>query len=259
MKCKYCYGEAIRWGTRKSRQKWRCKRCSKHFTYGEKIVKIDRPIIYDYSLGYVIGVLAGDGSLSKYIEKSYYRKGKRSRKVDATLVTKRWRYAFQLAVKDEDFAQAFSEHLENVTGKKTTPFPMTRKVESIAGNPTPNYTFHGFKVMLKSQEWYHKIKPLVDDLNWITKVPHEVKRGFLRGMYDSEGGAYQDDYSRRIHFTSKDYKLIMLVRKLLGDFGITPNEARLRPHDIFHMRFANKRKVDRFYREIGFSIKRKQI
>ena len=261
MECKFCGSVAIRLGTRKGKQKWQCKSCGKNFTFGEKRIKKEKPIEFNFSLGYVIGVLVGDGSLSKWKDYHYFDdKHRQVPKAKATKIVPRFRHGFQLQVKDEDFAVAFQDQLEKVTGKRACLCPI-QGIGMTTRNMVPiPYTFHRFKVQLISKEWHDKIKPLLDDLLWINKSALEVKLGFLRGFFDSEGG-YGSWGS--IKLTNTNMNLLRVSKKLLNELNINctiyadKNNSKIyKTHKISILRIP-KCDSNRFLETVGFSIKRK--
>ena len=222
--------------------------------FGIPIQKEERPLNYDFSLGYVIGVLVGDGSLSKWKDYHYFDgKNKQVPKAKATKIVPRFRHGFQLTVKDQDFAETFAQHLSRTTGKKVTMYPIQLKpVTNIAGNVLRKpYVFHGFKVKSISKEWYCRLKPLKEDLSWIKESFVEVKRGFLRGLFDSEGG-----YGSwgAVNLTNTNVPLLCLAKGLLSDFNISSTiysnqkmpRLRIPKNNSFY-----------FLDAIGFSIERK--
>lgn len=260
MNCPYCnHDEAILYGSKLDLRYWRCRKCRKFFEDDNPIVDDGKPLPQTYSLGYVIGVLTGDGSLLRWRETRHY--GANLREVAKSKATKhilRYRYGFQLGVKDEDFAIEFAKHLKNVTGKETHPYPITKKSRTTVNLKPVPYTYHGFKVQLRSKEWYYRIKPLQTDLDWIKAANKQVKLGFIRGMYDSEGGRFKSKYRTSIHLTSKDVRLVRLVRELLAEFGIQTHKINARKDGCFRLNFCRSEMVRLFDERIGFSIERKK-
>lgn len=257
MTCKVCGSEkVIRWGTRKNKQVWRCKSCGRYFTSGEKRKREERPIIFNYSLGYVVGVLVGDGSISRWRDYHYFdERGQQVPKAKATRIVPRFRYGFQLQCKDKDFAETFARHLQEVTGRDVSPYPIKHKpVTEMAGNKLSKpYTFHGFRVQLTHKELYDKIKPLTEGLSWIKDADIEVRRGFLRGIVDSDGGVTKRP---RVHLTNKDVNLLHLVRSLLDELGIKGHICPM--GTLFRLWIHSRENVKRFFKTIGFSIQRKK-
>jgi len=254
MKCKWCGSDkVIRYGGYRKKQLWKCKSCGRCFYFGLKREKEERPLRFDYSLGYVIGVLLGDGSLSKWKDYHYFDdKFRQVPKSEATRIVPRFRYGFQLQCKDKDFAEEFAKHLQSVTGKKPCLHPIKKKSKTTKNLKLIPYTFRGFKVQLISKEWYHKIKPLLEDLSWIRSSDDEVKRGFLRGMFDSEGGY---DSWGGVNLTNKNIELLALVKGLLNDLEI--NSSVYSKCKIPRLRVP-KKDARCFLETVGFSIERRK-
>jgi hypothetical protein len=228
----------------------------KNFTFGLPLQKEERSLSYNFSLGYVVGVLVGDGSLSKWKDYHYFGdKNKQVPKAKATKIVPRFRYGFQLQCKDEDFAKAFAEHFGGVTGKKATMYAIQSKLLTvIAGNVLRKpYIFHGFKVQSISKEWHDKIKPLVTDLSWIHSCGQEVKIGYLRGFYDSEGGV---DKRPRVHLTNKNEALLILAKDLLAELGIMTHLYKI--GNMYRLWIHSKDNVRKFSELVSFSIQRKK-
>lgn len=192
------------------------------------------------SLGYVIGVLVGDGSLTKTRDYHYFKNGKQVRKAEATKIVPRFRHTISLQCRDEDFAKAFVTHLKVVTLKKPT-FYKVKKY---------------YHVRLTSIEWFHKLKPLKDDLMWIINSSFETKKGFLRGLFDSEASV---DKRPRVCLYNKNYDLLVFSQKLLKEFGIESyliSKEKIRGARCSRLYiYKNARE---FGQLIGFSIQRKK-
>lgn len=201
----------------------------------------------NYSLGYVIGTLKGDGSLHRSIDYHYFdHKSRQVVKAKAVRRVPRFRFAMVLGVMDKDFADTFAEHLEKVTGKRPCR-TMTKRGE--------------YKAILISKEWYDKLLPLKTDLEWIRTADTEVKRGFLRGMFDSEGSIQKRDYGRRVTLYNKNIPLLKLCQLLLFEFGVNSffrDENNIKGATCSRVTFGSKNDVEKFRREINFSIKRKR-
>lgn len=198
----------------------------------------------------------GDGSISKWRDYYYFDdKHHHVKKAEATKIVPRFRYGFQLQCKDQDFAIMFAKQLELIMGKKPCLYPIEHPpVYEMAGHRLSKpYVFKGFKVHSVSKEWYGKLKPLTENLSWIKTSNSEVKRGFLVGLFDSDGGVSKRP---RVHLTNKNRKLLNLVKNILHDFGI---KASINPQaNLFRLWIHDKENVQLFYQKIGFSIERKK-
>jgi len=257
MECKRCgSSHIIRYGTRNGKQVWKCKNCGKYYTYGKPLKKKEISLVFNYSLGYVIGVLVGDGSLSKWKDYHYFdHKHRQVPKSQATKIVPRYKYGFQLQAKDKEFVETFARHLEEVSGRKVKPYPIkSREMKEMAGHKLSKpYTFHGFKAQLIHKKLYQKINPLTENLTWIKEANLEVRKGFLRGLFDSDGGVSKRP---RVHLTNQKISLLQLTKELLEQLGI---KSRISPlGTLFRLWIDSKENNRKFFNIIGFSIKRKQ-
>jgi len=179
-------------------------------------------------LAYILGVIYGDGFLGKW--------------------------EIKLKVKDKDFAENFSKCISTWSGYNC---PAKKNKENL------------FLVRLYSTQAckFLSRKKLIETKNWTL----EDKISFLRGLFDSEGCA--PDATKRaksIIFYNSNKKIINIVSFLLRELGIAhsviPRKSskgkigsrefiRKKSYYIAITSYENKKK---FYRLIGFSIKRKQ-
>lgn len=179
-------------------------------------------------LGYVLGAIYGDGYLGKY--------------------------SIKLKVKDSDFAETFAKNILKWSGHTS----------SIRKDKFGLYIvrFHS----IRGCEFLSSIK-MIDIKNWKTGN----KISFLRGLFDSEGCA--PDATKRaksIILYNSNKKIISLTSFLLNELNIKhsitsrkPSKGKIGRWDFIRKKnycisitnYENKKK---FYRIIGFSIKRKQ-
>jgi len=250
----------IRYGGPGTNQTWKCKKCGKHKNHGKKIPKKQAKLEYNYSLGYIIGVILGDGSMGKSKDYWYFNdKNQQVPKAQATRIIPRYRHLFQLQVIDKDFTEEYAKHIKILMGKTTKPYLIKNKpVTEIAGNKLKKpYSPTIYKVQFSSEEWYHILKPLLENFDWLKNANREVKRGFLVGLYDSEGGAHPEKYRIRVHLTNKNRDLLELVRGLLKEYEIESG-IYLNSQNIYRLSFGKRAHVNIFANNLGFSIKRKQ-
>lgn len=261
LQCKWCRsGQIIRYGGKGNKQLWHCKSCRKSFYFGLKKEKKEKPLLFNYSLGYIIGVLVGDGSLSKWRDYHYFDdKFRQVPKSKATKIVPRYRYGLQLLVKDKDFAETFAKHLQIISGRNVSHYPVTcKEVTEIAGNKLSKpYSFHGFRVQQTNKELYKKLLPLKEDLTWIYDANDDVKTGFLGGFFDSDGGTEKG--RARITLTKKDIKLLELTRSLLEEFEIYSNIYSCPSWKGISRIYITGLDTNKFHNKIGFSIKRKKL
>jgi len=185
-------------------------------------------------LAYIFGVIEGDG---------YCRKRKNTKRTSGEIILK---------VKDKDFAEEFANRLKRWSGV----------------NP---------KYWEKDGEFFTALYS-VDAVDVIKKIRlreliisnKKVKSNFLKGMYDSEGGVIGTNLNRRkfacrwIHFSNNNEKLVKTVNRILNDLGI-PHKIKSRIHSGFGSKklqyevlIFGLENFKKFYKNIGFSIKRKQ-
>jgi intein-encoded DNA endonuclease-like protein len=187
-------------------------------------------------LAYIIGVELGDG----YTEK------------DGRI---------GLNAKDKEFVEEFAKNLSIVLGRR----PIKLKFKKNIGC---------YNVRVISKTLYELLRKPVD-LKRIKKyVEHcpECTAAFLRGLFDSEGHA---DASGYICVDNTDYTLLVYAQKLLKRFGIeatgpylvvpkgTPIYDRrtgkqYKTNEDCYRLYIRSKDLMKFYRCVGFTIKRKQ-
>jgi len=181
--------------------------------------------IYNEKLGYVLGVLFGDGSVSGSVA--------------------------ELCVKDYDFAEAFANTISEVLNKR----PVCKISKSKDGY------YYVSVHRRKFAEWFKALTyGSLEDILFGNK---EMARGFLRGFFDSEG-TYD---GVQLKVDNKDPNLIILVVNLLDIyFGIEASihqyytKSQWNPKGYWVFRaYLPKRYHSLFLKEVGFSIKRKQL
>jgi len=147
-------------------------------------------------LGYVIGVILGDGCLTKrgYIE---------------------------LWTKDKDFADYFAEIIELWCGKK--PSRGIDKRTIMKSPTTKKYYRHdkGYRIRLGFTNAALFLKEKIKSLDWVYSTPKWFKKEVLKGLFDSEGCFYIDKKGNGwILFSNENLRLINLFKHLLKEFGI---------------------------------------
>jgi len=101
----------------------------------------------------------------------------------------------------------------------------------------------------------------------------ETVRYYLRGLYDSEGNNYRN---KQIQLSNSKEKLLKYVQYLLkeyfdiiatgpylmekaGDTKVIKGVKRTRKHDCYEISISKKENIQKFLREIEFSIARRQL
>lgn len=185
---------------------------------------------FNESLGYILGVLKGDGWAGK--DKCY---------------------GICLTVKDCDFADAFTKALTDVYGG--------RKPLKPHKNSKGYYTISTRRKNLVN--WVRSINPYE-----LLIANKEMARGFLRGFFDSEGSCGCSSKGQSyITASCKDMELVILCADLLDcRFGIEcgmwkdfAQSGYSRERIWMYGLCILKRCQSKFLSEIGFSIKRKQV
>jgi intein-encoded DNA endonuclease-like protein len=191
----------------------------------------------------VIGVRLGDG----YTYERSIRKTSRG-------------YIIALGAKDKEFVEEFGRCLGNVLGRKPIrPWKDVRR----------------YIVEAKSKTLYKLLRKPIDLKRIRSYVEHCPKcvAAFLRGLFDSEGNVGKDGY---IRLYNTNYEILVYAQRLLWRyFGIestgpwphkqkgTPmHDPRTRKlykanEDCYYI-YIGAKSLPRFYRYIGFTIKRKQ-
>lgn len=220
--------------------------------------------ISDYSWGYVFGVLVGDGYLTASKDYHYFDLcGRQVRKAQSIRKVPRIRFMIGLVCKDREFAEKFAEHMAVITGKPMTWTFLRRTFKQINGTilETP-YTLDYYRVTTISKHYYPQFYRIKKDiltfsmgLAWDSQ---DVTRGFLRGVYDSEGSIEQRKYGKRVWLYNKNVQLLKLCQNLLlSHYGIK-SSFRVKKNGMAHIVFGSKGAVERFRKEINFTIKRKR-
>ena len=196
-------------------------------------------------LAYVIGAVCGDGYVG--LERRD-RKGYRQARI-------------HLRAKDKEFVEEFAIRIGRVLNRS----PHKPKILRSAGR-------YYYYTQVRSKTLYELLKKPVDLERLRKYIEHCDKciAAFLRGFFDAEGGVLKDG---SIYVVNSDYRLLKYVQSLLGRFKIAttdPNFLHQRG-SIIHMnerQYIRRRDVYyiyvkqscnmRFYKHIGFTIKRKQ-
>jgi intein-encoded DNA endonuclease-like protein len=190
-------------------------------------------------LGYVIGVVLGDGYTS---EKSHG-------------------HVIGLGAKDKEFVKDFGRRLGNVLGRE----PIRPKFKEVVGK---------YYVEAVSRTLYELLRKPVG-LKRIKKYVEHCKKcaaAFLRGLFDSEGHV-----SKRgcIILYNTNYEVLVYAQRLLRKFGIEstgPWPHKRKGTTIHDPRTGKQYKANKdcyyiyilakslltFYRHIGFTVRRKQ-
>lgn len=195
-------------------------------------------------LAYVIGVVAGDGWVVK-------------------ISTRSGGYRIGVKAKDREFIEEFARCLGKVLGREP-PKPIT-----VEGGK--------LEVRVQSKTLYQLLqKPFdIGMIRPLAEYSEDCIRSFLRGFFDSEGSV--DKNKGEICCYNTDIRLLEYVQKLLRALGIETTGPRIKARkgsiykicykiwerttvkrkDVYCIEVRAKDRL-KFYRLVGFTIKRKQ-
>lgn len=183
-----------------------------------------------FSLGYTIGVVFGDGNLSSWKERNGAE-----------------HFYVRLKAKDKDFVEFFEKHINLIGGHCTTFFDKRG--------------FYNATVHSKSLHIFLKNFPTTEAL----KMSKDMKRGFLMGIFDSEGTITKrkNCNGHQIKIINKNEQLIDVCKRLLEEFGIKANKYKVggssfNPNGTYYNLYIKAESLTNFFVNLGFSIKRKQ-
>lgn len=249
------YKEAIR--LRKDHG-WGKRRISKEIGVSENTVKgwlyhgystLNRinsfEIMSCYELGYVMGSVKGDGNL--FFDKTKGRYGG---------------YMVSLHAKDIDFLNEFNRCI-CILLNKNKPYTLVSQSKG------------KIRVECSCKGLYDYLRKPLDEHKAIIEASNETATGFLKAMFDGEGGAYYNlkqgkldrpsvrcyntnlellEYIKQILYTK--FGIIATISKLYDD-GYTGSDGCVRKAS-YHIGISRYNDIVNFYRYIGFIIKRKQ-
>ena len=186
-------------------------------------------------LGYLCGLIAGDGWLDK-----------NSRNYSIHVVTTRVEFAWHTAraMNRVGLSPVLGERL----GTRTFPNGTTR-------------TDKMFSVIANSKILYEALRPYKRAYYW--RIPKflttdESLRGFLQGIFDAEGSAPPPSGigGGAIRLVQKSKSHILIIKKLLGKYGIS---CQVHPtRNCWRLNICGKENKKRFYELIGFGLDYKQ-
>lgn len=172
---------------------------------------------------------------------------------DAHIETHPGRKGVTLNVRDKDFALVFMTHLEKWS-EKTPYFHLDKE---------------GFYIV---RTYSKEIAEFIKEFNLedVLSAPMEIKRYFLKGLFDSEGSVGISNLdiprkaSRHIGFYNSNKNLIRITHKVLKQLNIK-HHINTRIHSGFGSKktqyeiiITGFRNISLFKKLVGFSIKRKE-
>lgn len=180
-------------------------------------------------LGYLLGVIYGDGTLTN-VDNEDYR--------------------ICLNATDRDFVERFAQALARVLNRKPIPIRSFRE----QGNGKTRYRAYAASYLL--YQWANQ--PLYKHKELLNKYPRE----FLRGFFDSEGTIRIRKHQSTISLSNTKQELIALCSKLLNNLGIKcktytseKTNSKWRTEHILYI--SGQREVKNFITAIGSSVQRK--
>jgi intein-encoded DNA endonuclease-like protein len=196
-------------------------------------------------LAYVTGAVLGDGSTRKRVGRNSYN----------------FDFFIRLKAKDKEFVEDFGRRLGNVLGRR----PIRPKFKEVVGK---------YYVEAASKTLYELLRKPID-LKRIKKYVEHCKKciaAFLRGLFDSEGCVSEKGY---ISLYNSNYEVLVYAQRLLRRFGIEstgpwphiqkgttmhdPRTGKLyKTKKDCYCIYIRAESLLKFYRHIGFSIRRKQ-
>lgn len=146
------------------------------------------------ALGYVLGVLLGDGSV--YVRKR--KSGKRT-------------YCVQLGVKDKEFAEKFATALKKIGLNSSVPHLKS------------DGSYQAQAVSRNFCEWYKSLcsENGLPDLNKIRSVIKKFDSQFVCGFYESEGSIGFHKFGKlRMRMGNRRRELLLMVQDILKCYGV---------------------------------------
>jgi len=191
-----------------------------------------------WELGYILGVIYGDGYIS-------FKRSKVTSKIIKGQVG--------LEVKDEDFANFFKSQIEKWSGLK------------VSSGFNKKGLYFSMLSSLRASNFLDNF-----DINDLIIAKKEVRAGFLRGFFDAEGGVSGSNLktpriaTRFVSCINSDKKLILLVKDLIESIGIKVQNIDGRTGIGFNekgisyrLRIGGKENLIKYKNKVGFSIERK--
>ena len=169
-----------------------------------------------YALGYVIGVIFGDGSISKDVHDSLKRSDGALRDRPVTL------YRIRLQVTERIFAERFARQWQILTGK--TPTIMTSVRTNFSKSTVKireGYAVRLFTIGPRHALLGRYLAHLKHDseLYELLRFPPLVMQGIIHGMIDSEGWSPDWNSRKRIEISNKRATLLDVLAHMLNLLG----------------------------------------
>lgn len=211
--------------------------------FREKISKIrtkNIPLAPTEELGYLCGLVLGDGHLYKQKSKNY----------KITLETTR-----------KEFRDHFAE-----AALKVSPLLKSHLYEREKTRPFPNGTTRTdvmFSAIIDSKVIYDALRPF-KQLDYCWEIPaflntKEAQLGFLRGIFDAEGTVFIHKEIvglGNVSLSSKHKSTLYQIKNLLATYGITTHFSKA--SSAWTLVIRNRKNLSLFATRIGFKLNEKQ-
>lgn len=196
------------------------------------------------SLGYCVGVILGDGHLSRFDNR------------------------IMLGVTDKSFAEKFARSLSEIIKKKVNVVARKQRTKNFCTRAGKPYTFTTkvYWIQAHSKKWHKKFNNYLKRWEKLTKA--ELK-DVINGLFDSDGSIWgsKNKEGRKyfnVGFCSTTKQLLLAIKRVLKSFGISnarmhfmgyPNPSR---KDLYRLTFQRRKDVQKFY-ETFDSFKFKKV
>jgi len=185
-----------------------------------------------YAFGYVIGVIFGDGSISKDVVKHLKRADGSPRVRPVTL------YRVRLQVTEEAFAERFVKQWSVLTGKTPNIWQTTRTNfnKSTLKGRREEYSVQLFDVNFAHALFGRYLAHLKygKHSSRALDFPIETTRGFVHGMIDSEG-YLNAKKPGRIDIANKDIGLLDTLVKMFASLGFKATIYTYPSQNVSHL------------------------
>jgi len=187
-------------------------------------------------LSYFLGALLGDGSIRRKVHN--------------------YKYEIRLRVKDKDFAEEFAKCSSKILRKKV----------KIGKDIDKTRCGERYSISICNKRLWEFLT--MHSMEEIIEIAKAYPKEFLRGLFDAEGSSSKTSIS----FSNTNQLLIKTVKNLLKFFGMKAKirisikkgqKVKIRESfyvakkDVYVVYIYGKDNIEKFSKEIGFSIKRK--
>ena len=186
-----------------------------------------------YAFGYVMGVIFGDGCISRELQQQSHIRSDGTRSPGMATI-----YLVRLQVTSQAFAERFGSQWEILTGRPAKIWSTTRTnfdKSTLKGRKegynVQLFNFRRCHVLLGRYFAHLKYERHPSKM---LDFPLEVMRGFLHGMIDSEG-YLNPKVPKRIDIANKDIDLLNTLVIMLERLGYTANVYTSPSQSVSHL------------------------